>query len=91
MLPSNESAYAIHSTRAIRGFDHPDFPSLRVALAVLNAFEGFLWRSIRGAGLAYDAHISLDLEVGMLEFSTNRVRYSFPPLKKKVNNNNLTL
>ncbi|GJJ09486.1 hypothetical protein Clacol_003709 [Clathrus columnatus] len=71
-LPSIESAYTVHSTKTIRGFDHVDFPTLRVSLEVLNATEGFLWRVIRGAGLAYSAYIILDLEVGTLSFSTYR-------------------
>ncbi|KAF8592090.1 hypothetical protein K439DRAFT_1401667 [Ramaria rubella] len=71
-LPSIESAYAIHSTNTIRGFDHPEYPTLRVTLEVLNATEGFLWRFIRGAGLAYGAEISLDVEAGLLSFSTYR-------------------
>lgn len=72
-LPSIESAYTIHSTKTIRGFDHPDFPALRVTLEVLNATEGFLWQVIRGAGLAYSAYIVLDLEAGSLSYSTYRV------------------
>jgi Zn-dependent M16 (insulinase) family peptidase len=75
-LPSIESAYAIHSTSAIRGFDHAEYPALRVALEVLNATEGFFWRFIRGAGLAYGVSASLDLEAGLLHFSTYRVRLS---------------
>ena len=72
-LPSIESAYAIHSTVTIRGLDHPEFPALRVTMEALNATEGFLWRFIRGAGLAYGAYVSLDLEAGLLSFSTYRV------------------
>ncbi|KAF8527970.1 Metalloenzyme, LuxS/M16 peptidase-like protein [Hysterangium stoloniferum] len=71
-LPSIESAYSIHSTRSIRGFDHPDYPVFRVALEVLNATEGFLWQYIRGAGLAYGAYVGLDVEAGLLSFTTYR-------------------
>jgi hypothetical protein len=42
-LPTIESSFVNHTTKAIRGFDHPEFPALRVALEVLNATESFLW------------------------------------------------
>lgn len=72
-IPSLESAYTIHTTRAIRGFDHQEYAPLRVAWEVLNAAEGFFWRCIRGAGLAYGASTSLNLEAGLLEFSAYKV------------------
>ncbi|KIJ45628.1 hypothetical protein M422DRAFT_46678 [Sphaerobolus stellatus SS14] len=72
-LPSIESAYTRITTRGIQGFDHPAYPTLRVTLEVLNATEGFLWRFIRGAGLAYGAYAGLDVEAGFLTFSTYRV------------------
>jgi len=68
-LPTIESSYVNHTTRAIQGFDHPDAPALVVALEVLNAAESYLWRSIRGSGLAYGAYITLDKESGLLSFS----------------------
>lgn len=71
--PSIESAYMIFSTRSIHGFDHPAYPVMRVTLEVLNATEGFLWRFIRGAGLAYGAYMGLDVEAGFLTFATYRV------------------
>jgi Zn-dependent M16 (insulinase) family peptidase len=80
-----ESAYAIHSTSTIQGFDHPDYPVLRVALEVLNATEGFFWRFIRGAGLAYGAGASLDLEAGLLHFSTYRVRLASQAIQRYAN------
>jgi hypothetical protein len=33
----------MHTTKGIRGFDHPELPVVRVALEVLNATEGYLW------------------------------------------------
>ncbi|KII93562.1 hypothetical protein PLICRDRAFT_49603 [Plicaturopsis crispa FD-325 SS-3] len=71
-LPTIESSYVMHTTKGIRGFDHPDYPALRVALEVLNATESFLWRYIRGSGLAYGAYVSLDVEAGLLSFSLYR-------------------
>jgi hypothetical protein len=44
-LPTTESSFAIHATKSIQGFNHPDLPVLRVAIEVLNATEGYLWVS----------------------------------------------
>ncbi|GLB36235.1 putative insulinase (Peptidase family M16) [Lyophyllum shimeji] len=71
-LPTIESSYVTHTTKGIQGFDHPDYPVLRVTLEVLNATESFLWRYIRGSGLAYGAYVSLDAEAGLLSFSVYR-------------------
>ncbi|KAH7911953.1 Metalloenzyme, LuxS/M16 peptidase-like protein [Hygrophoropsis aurantiaca] len=71
-LPTIESSFVNHTAKGIRGFDHPEYPALRVALEVLNAAESYLWRSIRGAGLAYGAYMSLDREAGLLTFSLYR-------------------
>ncbi|KAJ7619113.1 Metalloenzyme, LuxS/M16 peptidase-like protein [Mycena polygramma] len=71
-LPTIESSYATHSTKAIKGFNHPEYPAFRVALEVLNATESYLWRYIRGSGLAYGAYVSLDVEAGLLSFSLYR-------------------
>jgi len=71
-LPTIESSYVTHTTKAIQGFNNPEYPAIRVALEVLNATESYLWRYIRGSGLAYSAYISLDLESGLLSFSLYR-------------------
>jgi len=42
-LPTVESSYVTHTTKAIRGFGHPQYPALRIATEILNAAEGFLW------------------------------------------------
>jgi hypothetical protein len=42
-LPTIESSYVNHTTKGIQGFDHPEFPALRVTLEVLNAAESYLW------------------------------------------------
>lgn len=49
---------------APQGFDHPDLPALRVANEVLNAPESFLWKAIRGSGLAYKACLGHNPESG---------------------------
>lgn len=93
-LPTIESAFVMHTTKGIQGWEHPDYPVLRVVIEVLNATESFLWvcnlpisracignvlmtggiqRYIRGSGLAYGAHCSLDLEAGFINFSLYRV------------------
>ena len=33
----------MHTTKAIQGFDHPEYPVIRVAAEVLNATESYLW------------------------------------------------
>ncbi|KAJ7597129.1 Metalloenzyme, LuxS/M16 peptidase-like protein [Mycena floridula] len=71
-LPTIESSYTIHTTKGIQGFDHPLYPAFRVALEVLNATESYLWKYIRGSGLAYGAYVSLDLEAGLINFSLYR-------------------
>lgn len=43
-----------------------------VARAALNALEGLLWKSIRGAGLAYGANIISDVERGFTYFRVSR-------------------
>lgn len=42
-LPTIENSYVNHTAKGIRGFDHPAFPALRVALEVLNGTESYLW------------------------------------------------
>lgn len=44
-LPTIESSYVTHGTKGIQGFNHPDYPAIRVALEVLNATESYLWVS----------------------------------------------
>ncbi|PCH33772.1 hypothetical protein WOLCODRAFT_61455 [Wolfiporia cocos MD-104 SS10] len=71
-LPTIESSYVSHTAKGIQGFANPKYPALRVALEVLNATESYLWRYIRGSGLAYGAHVSADLEAGFVSFGLYR-------------------
>ncbi|KAI0788552.1 Metalloenzyme, LuxS/M16 peptidase-like protein [Abortiporus biennis] len=71
-LPTIESAFVTHTTKGIQGFSHPEHPAMSVAVEVLNATESYLWRYIRGSGLAYGAYVSIDLEAGLLGFSLYR-------------------
>jgi len=67
-LSSIESSFAYHVAKGPDSWTHPDQPALTVARAVLNAMEGFLWKFIRGAGLAYGASISHDIESGLISY-----------------------
>ncbi|SGY31172.1 BQ5605_C002g01214 [Microbotryum silenes-dioicae] len=67
-LPSIESSFGFHLAKGPNDWNHADQPALTVARAILNAQEGFLWKSIRGAGLAYGASISQDTESGTISY-----------------------
>lgn len=84
-LPTTDSSYVTHTTKCIQGFAHAEYPALRVALEVLNATESYLWRYIRGSGLAYGAFVSLDLESGHLSFSLHRSSNSMKALQEAAN------
>ncbi|CAE6416736.1 unnamed protein product [Rhizoctonia solani] len=76
-MPTIESSYAIHTAQGVVGFDHPDYPALRLACEVLDGTESFLWKLIRGSGLAYGASMSLDAESGLLSFLLYRAPDSY--------------
>ncbi|RDX52049.1 hypothetical protein OH76DRAFT_1345727 [Lentinus brumalis] len=84
-LPTIESAFVTHTAKGIQGWSHPEFPVLRVAVEVLNATESYLWRYIRGSGLAYGAHCSLDLEAGFISFTLYRSSNSIQAFKQAAN------
>lgn len=63
-MPSIESSFAYHVARGPQGFNHPDRPALTVAVSVLNAMESYLWKAIRGTGLAYSASMRVNIESG---------------------------
>ena len=42
-LPTIENSFATHTTKTIRGIDHPNYPVIRVVLEILSAPEGYLW------------------------------------------------
>ncbi|KAI0778573.1 Metalloenzyme, LuxS/M16 peptidase-like protein [Trametes elegans] len=71
-LPTIESAFVTHTAKGVQGWAHPEYPALRVATEVLNATESFLWRYIRGSGLAYGASCGIDLEAGLVNFTLYR-------------------
>ncbi|KAF7320399.1 hypothetical protein MKEN_00824700 [Mycena kentingensis (nom. inval.)] len=81
-LPTIESSFTTHFSKAISGFNHPEYPAFRIALEVLNATESYLWRYIRGSGLAYGAHVALDVEAGLSSFSLYRSSNSMDGFKE---------
>jgi hypothetical protein len=42
-LSTIETSFVTHTTKSIQGFDNPEFAVLRVALEVLEGYEGYLW------------------------------------------------
>ncbi|KAH9858191.1 Metalloenzyme, LuxS/M16 peptidase-like protein [Lenzites betulinus] len=81
-LPTIESAFAMHTAKGVQGWGHPEYPAMRVAVEVLNATESYLWRYIRGSGLAYGANCGLDLEAGLVNFSLYRSSNSMEAFKQ---------
>ncbi|KAJ3568798.1 hypothetical protein NP233_g5473 [Leucocoprinus birnbaumii] len=71
-LPTIESTFVMHSTRVNTWYDDPEYTAMRVAIEILSATESYLWRYIRGSGLAYGAYVTLDVEAGLLSFSLYR-------------------
>lgn len=45
-LPTIESSFVRHTTKGIQGFDHAEYPVIRLAVEILNATEGYLWASL---------------------------------------------
>ncbi|KAF8337466.1 Metalloenzyme, LuxS/M16 peptidase-like protein [Cantharellus anzutake] len=76
-LATIESSFALHTTKSISGFGHPEHPALRLACEVLDGAESYLWKFIRGSGLAYGANLSLDSEAGLLSLQLYRCPNSF--------------
>ncbi|KAI0348495.1 hypothetical protein BDW22DRAFT_1404375 [Trametopsis cervina] len=71
-LPTIESSFVSHHGKGMLGWVNQDYPALRVASEVLNATESYLWRYIRGSGLAYGSYVSIDLEAGHVGFTLYR-------------------
>ncbi|SNX85732.1 related to Zn2+-dependent endopeptidase, insulinase superfamily [Melanopsichium pennsylvanicum] len=71
-LPTVESSYSYFTAKGIASYTHPDAPALITTITILNAMESYLWRYIRGAGLAYGASIVSNPESELLHFSLYR-------------------
>ncbi|KZW02722.1 hypothetical protein EXIGLDRAFT_732962 [Exidia glandulosa HHB12029] len=76
-MPTIESTFSTFATKSINSWEHEDLAALSVAIEVMNALESFLWKAIRGAGLAYGAHLTLDVEQGLLKFVLYRSPNSY--------------
>ncbi|UZJ56905.1 hypothetical protein CBS101457_006225 [Exobasidium rhododendri] len=71
-LSTLESSFAVFSSKGLEDYQDPDYVALSVTISVLNAMESYLWRYIRGAGLAYGASIRADAEAGLIHFTLYR-------------------
>ena len=71
-LPTVESSYSYFTTKGVSSYTHPDAPALVTTITILNAMESYLWRYIRGAGLAYGASIVSNPESELIHFSLYR-------------------
>lgn len=71
-LPTVESSYSYFTTKGIASYTHVDAPALVTTITILNAMESYLWRYIRGAGLAYGASIVSNPESELIHFSLYR-------------------
>ncbi|RIB09463.1 Metalloenzyme, LuxS/M16 peptidase-like protein [Gigaspora rosea] len=69
-LSAIENTFAIHSTKGPTTFDSPDLAPLLVLCELLNIMEGIFWRVIRGQGLAYSAWLKVNVETGIIQFTT---------------------
>jgi hypothetical protein len=77
-LSSIEGSYAQVTGKGIAGWDHPELAALEVTKAVMNALESYLWKYIRGSGLAYGAGVTASVEAGTVGFYVYRVRHACP-------------
>eukprot|EP00092_Neocalanus_flemingeri_P035801 GFUD01038981.1.p1 GENE.GFUD01038981.1~~GFUD01038981.1.p1 ORF type:complete len:1002 (+),score=290.69 GFUD01038981.1:52-3057(+) len=86
-LGSTESAFLSRSTPCLTDPNSPVLPTLLIAIEYLSQFEGPLWRSIRGGGLAYGYSMWSSTDTGQLFLtlyrSTNLVK-AYEEAKKVV-------
>lgn len=78
-MPAIEGSYSHHYSLGASGWDHPDLPALNLANAMLNATESYLYKAVRGSGLAYGANTEVDVESGLVGFNVYRVSLIFSP------------
>jgi len=67
----------VHVAKLARGWDHPHSPIIELACELLQAQESFLWKCIRGTGLAYGVGLQADFENGLLFLSLFRSQNSY--------------
>jgi Zn-dependent M16 (insulinase) family peptidase len=71
-LATIESSFAVFTAKGIESWQEKDSAALAVTVSILNALESYLWRYIRGAGLAYGASIRSDIESKLIHFTLYR-------------------
>ncbi|KAG8804325.1 hypothetical protein FRC16_009538 [Serendipita sp. 398] len=71
-LATAESSFSNHLGTGISGFTHSDIPALLIAMDILQGAELYFWKRIRGAGLAYGASLSLNVQSGHISFGAYR-------------------
>ena len=67
-MPAIEGSASVHHSTGVVGWDHAAVPALLLAKATINATESYLWKTIRGSGLAYSSSVFVDLEAGLVGF-----------------------
>ncbi|KAJ3428495.1 presequence protease [Anaeramoeba flamelloides] len=67
-LGSVDSGFSAHGTNSISSYSDEYYPALMVAIEYLSSMNGFIWKRIRGQGLAYGAGILSRPEHGNLYF-----------------------
>lgn len=71
-MPTIDSSFSMHITQGPAHVDDPSLPALILAISYLVAVEGPVWRSVRGAGLAYGAGFRHDRDSGHIAFTIYR-------------------
>jgi len=76
------SAFLYQSSPCITSYLDDDYAPILVLIEYLCALEGPLWRQIRGSGLAYHYHISIDPSSGKLTFILMKSTHIFAAFQK---------
>jgi Zn-dependent M16 (insulinase) family peptidase len=71
-MPTIDSSFAYATARGLDSYDHPNLPSLLVAIAYMNAVEGPLWVAVRGTGLAYGTNFAYNIDLATVNFDVYR-------------------
>jgi len=71
-IPAIDSSFCVTSAKGPTSYDDPRLPALSVAISFLEVAESPLWVAVRGAGLAYSASFSKDLDSGVVHLDIYR-------------------
>ncbi|GAA5858806.1 hypothetical protein JCM8547_004996 [Rhodosporidiobolus lusitaniae] len=80
-LSSSESSY-LFAHAACPDWHSPDYPALHVATACLSNMNSFLWKAIRGPGLAYGASVGSSGDQDSLTFTIFKSPDAFAALEE---------